>query len=911
MSHFAHRGRLAPLSAGLVLTIALAVLFVGVARAEEGVFGISSFSTTVSSPQAGAHADFTTSFAFDTDEAGGMIGQVKDVRVQLPVGVVGDPQATPMCSAAKFSAFDCPTSAQVGVLNTRFAIPGEAPFEEQTAVYNMVPSPGHAATLASTLAFTTVVIQTDVRRDGSYGLEANVRDVSSLLPLQSSSLTLWGVPADPSHNPQRIGPPPGYGTPTGAGVVGQAPFMINPSACEGPLEGSLSVDSWENPGVFVTQTASLAAFTGCDALHSSPTIGVTPETTQAASPSGYEVDLGIPQNLGAYELATPDLRSTVVTLPAGTVVSPAAANGLGVCSEAQIGLGTGSTVACPDASKIGTLEAVTPVLANPLVGSVYLAAQSANPFGSLLAIYLVAEAPGVQVKLPGEVHLDPVTGQITTTVQGLPQAPISQIKLHLFGGPGAALVTPALCGAYTTNAQLASYSSLTPAEPSSVFQITSGPGGAGCSGTQPFNPAFTAGTTNNQAGGFSPFTLTLARSDGDQELAGIVVHTPPGLLGLIKSVPLCGEPQASQGTCGAGSLIGHATVAAGAGPDPLYVSGQVFLTGPYKGAPYGLSVVVPAIAGPFDLGTVIVRSAVSVDPHTAQITVSSDALPSILQGVPLQLKTVNVTIDRQGFTFNPTSCEPLSVTGTLTSTQGATSQVSSPFHAANCAALGFHPAFSVSTGSKTSKQNGASLTVNIGYPSGAQANIHSVAVSLPRQLPSRLTTIQQACTEAAFAQNPASCPAGSNVGTAVATTPVLAGPLTGPVYLVSHGGAAFPDLVLILQGEGVTIELVGSIDIKHGVTSSTFATVPDAPVSSFTLKFPQGPHSALTTNLPAKAKGNLCGQNLVMPTTITGQNGAVVKQSTKIAVSGCPKAKPTRRAHSKKKTKKGKNKKGK
>jgi hypothetical protein len=420
---------------------------------------------------------------------------------------------------------------------------------------------------------------------------------------------------------------------------------------------------------------------------------------------------------------------------------------------------------------------------------------------------------------------------------------------------------------------------------SDTFQINGGCGGG-------FNPSFSAGTTGNEAGGFSPFTATFSRSDQDQNLSGVSVKTPPGLLGVIKGVEQCLEPQAGQGACGAGSLIGHTTVAAGAGPDPFWVQGgQVFLTGPYKGAPFGLSVVVPAVAGPFNLGNVVVRAAISVDSRTAQITVSSDPLPTILQGIPLDVRTVNVTIDRPGFMFNPTSCESLSVGGTLTSTQGATANVSSRFQAANCTSLKFKPSFTVSTQAKTSKKNGASLDVKVGYPAGAQANIRSVAVSLPRQLPSRLTTIQQACPEATFNANPAGCPVGSVIGTALARTPILASPVVGPAYLVSHGGAAFPDLVVILQGEGVTLDLVGSIDIKKGVTSSTFASVPDAPIGSFELKLPQGPHSGLAAVLPAKAKGSLCGTTLTMPTTLTGQNGAQIKQSTRIAVTGCAKAK--------------------
>jgi hypothetical protein len=397
---------------------------------------------------------------------------------------------------------------------------------------------------------------------------------------------------------------------------------------------------------------------------------------------------------------------------------------------------------------------------------------------------------------------------------------------------------------------------------------------------------------SNQAGAFSAFTTTISRNDQDQNLGAVVVRTPPGLLGMLSKVSLCGEPQAGQGTCPQASLIGHTTVTAGPGPDPVTVTGgQVFLTGPYNGAPFGLSIVVPAIAGPFNLGNVVVRAAISVDPHTSQITISSDPLPQIREGIPLDVRTINVNIDREGFVFNPTSCEPLSVGATISSVQGATASLSSRFQAANCALLPFKPKFMASTAAKTSRAKGASLDVKVAYPKGSEANIAKVAVDLPGKLPSRLTTIQKACLAAVFNANPASCPPASNIGTATAITPVLNVPLSGPAYLVSYGNAAFPNLVIILQGQGVKLELVGSLYIaKNGVTKSAFDTVPDAPISSFELKLPQGPTSALTTaHLPAKARGSLCKIKLVMPTTITAQNGAVIKQQTKIAVSGCAK----------------------
>ena len=580
------------------------------------------------------------------------------------------------------------------------------------------------------------------------------------------------------------------------------------------------------------------------------------------------------------------MRKTVVVLPLGVAVSPSAANGLEACTEAEIELHGPKAPACPPSSKVGSVEVVTPLLEHPLQGALYVAQQGekvngvpvpgTNPFGSLLALYVVAEGSGVLIKLAGEGTLDPATGQITATFDNTPEQPFSELKVHVFGGPRAPLVTPSACGTYTTNSQLTPWSSEVAKEPSSSFTISSG-----C-GPQGFSPSFTAGSVNSQGGAFSPFTLTLARKDGEQRLASLRVQEPPGLLGVLKSVVQCPEPQASLGTCGPESLIGHMTVGAGPGPDPVWVGGNVYLTGPYGGAPFGLSIVTHAAAGPFDLGDVVVRARINVDPHTGQITVSSEPFPTILQGIPLDVRTVNVTVDRPGFLFNPTNCAPLSVSGTVSSTSGASAAVSSPFEAANCGLLPFKPRFAVSTQAKTSKLEGALLHVEVASAPG-QANIGKVAVSLPKRLPSRLSTLNKACLAAVFEANPASCPAASQVGAATATTPLLAHPLAGPAYLVSHGGAAFPDLVIVLQGEGILIDLVGNTKIKKGITSSTFNAVPDVPITKFDLTLPRGPHSVLTAN------GSPCASPLKMPTTITGQNGAVVTQTTKITVSGCPK----------------------
>jgi hypothetical protein len=831
------------------------------------------------------------------------VHDVKDVVVDLPVGLVGSALATPRCTYAQLSSpARCPADTVIGHLKTEPRVSAGV----AGPLYNMTPEHGTVAQFGffdgqnGTHTLSASVVPTPT----GYVLRTTTSDIPQV-PLTGLSASIYGNPAvrqeEIAQSEEKT-----------ASKISPVALFTDPSGCSGePLVTSVHIDSWQSPGRlnadgtpdfsdpnWVGASTSAPPVTGCDLLQFSPGLSVQPETTVAGSPTGLNVQMSVAQSEDPLTLASPPLRDASIVLPAGVSLNPAAANGLGSCSLAQIGLGSAAPPRCPASSKVGSVELQTPLLAGTLGGSIYLAAQEENPFHALVAAYIVVEDPatGIVLKVPGQLRLDPGTGQITGVFDENPQFPFSDLRLHFFGGQRGVLTTPQACGTYTTGSELSPWSapdSGPAATPSDSFQIT-----GGCAGG--FAPGFEAGTTATQAGGFAPFTMTLTRSDQDQGLAGVTLRMPPGLLGVLKSVALCGEPQASQGTCGQESLIGHTTVLAGAGPDPVSVGGQVFLTGPYKGAPFGLSIVVPAVAGPFDLGTVVVRAAINVDPHTAALTVTSDPLPSILRGIPLDIKTVNVTVDRTGFTFNPTSCEPLSVGGTVTSTQGAQAQVSSGFHAANCAALGFKPVFSASSLAKTSRQGGAALDVKLAYPSGAQANIHAVAVTLPRQLPARLSTIQQACPEAVFNANPASCDAGSAIGTGTASTPILSTPLTGPAYLVSHGGAAFPDIDVVLQGQGITLDLVGHVSItKSGITSSTFTEVPDAPVSSFDLSLPEGPHSGLA------AVGSLCAEPLTMPTTITGQNGARLTQTTRIKVSGCTATKKkkhkAKRKHHKKK----------
>jgi hypothetical protein len=879
--------------------------------------------------QAGSHPfQLTTTIALNgvLEEEGSMGLQPypaalgKDLRFRLPPGLIGNPTPFPRCTLAQFltaghyESFGedlCPPQTAIGVAKVTVYVPHSSVNGAENftvPLFNLEPSVGEPARFGFYVASVPVFLDTAVRTGGDYGVTVTVANITQEAAFLGSEVTFWGVPGDARHDNAR-----GYGCleiarkqtfhpPCNALEANSPPpLLVLPTSCTGPLQTSVEADSWKQEGVFVSAPSSeaLPALDGCNRLPFDPSIGVAPDGQAGSTASGLTVGVHVPQDLvlNPTGLAEANVKDTTVALPAGVGLNPAAADGLQSCSEAQVALNSAGASSCPDASKVGTVRIKTPLLPNPLEGAAYLAAQDANPFGSLVALYVVALDPvsGSLVKLAGEVVPDPVTGQLVSTFKNTPQLPFEDFELHFFGGSRAPLSTPGLCGSYTTVASIAPWSGNEPADANSTFNIVSGPNGSACSDPLPFDPALTAGTTSIQAGGFSPFTMTMSRPDGSQDLQAVELKMPPGLLGVVSSVVLCAEEQANAGTCGPGSLIGHTIVSVGVGGDPFSVTGgEVFLTGPYEGAPYGLSIVNPAKAGPFDLGKVVVRARIEVDPLTADLTVTTDtsgphAIPHILDGIPLQIQHVNVLIDRPGFTFNPTDCEKLQVGGSLTSDQGATAALAVPFQVTNCAVLAFKPVFKVSTAGRTSRRNGASLAVKLSYPPGSfgrDANVKAVKVDLPKQLPSRLTTLQKACPDGTFNQNPASCPVGSRIGMATATTPVLTSGLSGPAYFVSHGGAKFPELVIVLSGSGVTVQLHGETFISPaGITSSTFRQVPDVPIGTFELKLPQGAGSALAAN------GNLCTARLKMPTTFTAQNGMVIKQSTPITATGCPKKK--------------------
>ena len=932
-----------------------------------------SFHVTASGYQAGEHADLTTTFSFD-HSAGEEEQTSNDLRstiVNLPAGFVGSDTAVPACSYAQLegssSGAGCPAETQVGTISVDVDL-RRVPVHVIDPVYNMRSVTGVAATLGFNLIGQITQVLTVSVRPGDLGLTVTSPSIEDFGEPKDVSVTIWGVPASPAHNEQR-------GLATAEYKRGelsvlnpgeqkvQIPiraYLSNPTSCTGtPLEATMSADSWEEPESYSEASAEIPAITGCERNPFYPSFEALPTTTSAESPSGLNTALVVPQTYEDPEsLASSELENTRVTLPEGMTINPSAGSGLGSCSPAQYAAETAFSLpgeGCPPESKIGSIEIETPLLNEKLTGAVYVATPYDNPFseeghpnGSLLALYVVAKdrERGVIVKVAGKMEPNLETGQIVAWFDNTPQEPFSRFVLKFRPGATAPLVSPPACGSYSAQAELTPWSA--PTEPrlvrSTPFVITQGVREGPCpsGGVPPFGPQVVAGTENNVAGPYSPFYLRITRQDGEQEITGFSTTLPPGLTGNLTGIPFCGEAAIEAArkqtgaeaeehpACPAASEIGHTIVSAGVGTVLAQTPGKIYLAGAYHGDPLSLVSITSAKVGPFDLGTVVIRFGLKLNPTTAQVEVdaaTSEPIPHIIKGIVVHVREIHVYMSRANFTLNPTSCEPLRIADTITGgganpanpADWAPVTVTSPFQAADCANLAFTPTFTVSTSGKTSKSGGASLSVKLSFPSGSvgkQANIREVKVDLPKQLPSRLTTLQKACTEKAFEANPASCPGESIVGHAIAHTPILPVPLEGPAYFVSHGGAKFPELIIVLQGYGLTIDLHGETFIsKAGITSSTFHQVPDEPVNTFELTLPQGKYSALAAN------GNLCALTktvtvkkkvtirvkghkktvtrkvkktepaaLTMPTLFVGQNGDTIHQSTPVTVTGCPKA---------------------
>jgi hypothetical protein len=835
------------------------------------------------------------------------VEHLRDLSFELPAGFIGNLTSVPVnCTVLDVKNDKCPATAAVGGVDIESA----GDFTKPAPLYRVIAEDGYVAAFALKpvpLSGVTYVLRAKVRSNGDYGVTA----MSPLAPQGPLFLALkFGTLC--SYGAKIISPGLGLefdGCKKASEVAPDlVPFLTNPTRCAGdaPVTGA-AADTWQNPGsldedgfapagdpAWKRASVSAAPTVGCEALNeawtgvSEPSFTFRPDSTRAAAPAAYTAHLHIPQT-GLSEadgLATAHLKDTTVTLPEGIALNPSAADGLGACTLEQAGyLGNDfpapnpirfrtNAPSCPNNSKVGTAEVTTPVLEDPLPGSVYLAAQDANPFGSRFAIYLVIDdkKTGTKATIPGRVSPDPQSGRVTTVFQNNPQAPIEDVELEIFGGNRASLVNPDRCGAYTTTTAFSPWSANNPdaplptelATPTDTVQIDGAPAGqpacAGSKAARPFAPGFDAGSVSLGAGRHTAFTVRITRAEGEQELSGVTVTSPPGFAATLKGVATCSEAavEAARGrtgkaevadpSCPASSQVGTTTVGAGAGPSPFYVkTGKAYLTGPYKGAPLSFTFVVPAVAGPFDLGVQVVRTALQLNPKTAQVTAVSDPLPQILDGVPLQVRDIRVEIDRPGFALNPTSCAAMAVSGTIEGGSGARADVSNRFQVGDCDKLGFKPKLKLALHGDTRRAAYQRLEATVTARPG-DANIARAAVTLPHSAFLAQEHIRTICTRVQFAAH--TCPKGSIYGRATAVTPLLDEPLSGPVYLRSSDNP-LPDVVVALRGPDsrpIEVELAGRTDSVNGGIRNTFDIVPDAPVSRFTLRLFGGKKSLIVNS---------------------------------------------------------------
>ena len=887
-------------------------------------------------------------------------GNLRNVTVDLPPGLIGNPTAVPECPKTRRIANDndrpfgtdpdelCPPSSVVGL--ALLTLPGGNPGEVRhhpALVFNMEPSPGVAAQFSFNYLNAQADLEATVRADGEYAVRVRVRNAANITQVLGVKVALWGDPADPVHDAQRcsniqgvpieevpprcdspIGGEPGtpYGPNPFPAHLERKAFLTLPTSCTAlgvGLETRMNAESWDPasapadasfishlpPGYDANDESTWdpatwgppQGATGCDELSFDPSFSAQPDSSLADSPSGLRVNLGFPQDgLDDPEgLGTAHLRDARVTLPEGMTINPSAANGLKACTDAQVGFNSATPVQCPEAAKIATVTATTPVLDEQLTGAVYIGSQlSDDPeSGDMFRIVLVLQNAqrGIFVKLLGKVRADADTGRLETTFAGNPQLPVSAISLRFKDGPRAPLAMPPDCGTKTVNASLSSWAGHL-VQRSDSFTIACTPG------LGVFAPSFQAGTLNPTGGAFSPFAVRINRPDRQGYIRGLTIEMPPGLIGKLKDVPQCAGAQAAAGTCGIESRVGTATVGAGPGTNPFYLDGSVSLTGPYKGAPFGLSTAVRVLAGPFDLGMVVVRQSIFVDPIDAHITVVSDPLPIIVKGVPVRLRSIAVDVNRPGFTINPTSCGPKQIKATMVSSVGAVHEATQHFQVGDCQALPFRPRLAMrltGRGQTTDGKHPGLRTVVTQAP--GQANLRSAAVRLPLSLALDPENAQSDDLCEFEAGKRVDCPPSSIVGHAVARTPVLNRPLEGPVYFVKNVRVhprtgrlirTLPTLLIPLRGE-VAIDLRATTDVIDNKLVSTFPIVPDAPVSRFELTLKGGKRGILVAvrNICRRPRGQIADMEF------DAQNGKRADRGVRMKTPCAKKKKAAARKH--------------
>ncbi len=832
-------------------------------------FGLEEVKASLSTTQAGAHPDLSFSFDIAKDPASepNVFGlkdgyaSTRDIRFELPPGLVGDPNVLGVpqqCTVEELLSYGepgggCPNGSQVG-LSTIYAYGLSQTFTEP--VYMMAPPGGDVVARVGTIAgIYPTFIDFRVRSEGDYGLNAEVSEATAAARLIRLDTTTWGVPVAPAHDKERCTPKEAF---FGCVISPERPpgsrplsFLTNPTRCGVPLEMRVAASSWVEPDRFDTKTASFPEISGCDKLPFGPALTVNPTNHHTSNPTGLDITIRLPASDGVNVLEPSQTRDIRIDLPPGIAINPGSADGLATCSVAQVRFGERVGAECPDAATMASTEFEVGGLSRRLKGAIYL--REPEP-GNLFRIWIVADDLGAHVKLPGQLEVDKETGQIHSVVLENPQVPLREAKLLFKSGFRAPLMTPHTCGTYLTHYEFVPWSGTSPVAGNTAMSIDEG-----CD-TGGFKPKLSAGSTDAQGGAFSPFVFMIAREDSEQNIEGLNVSLPRGLAASFAGIAHCEGADAETGHCPAASRIGKTVVADGAGPNPLWVPQPgkdptaIYLAGPYKGAPFSIVAVVPAQAGPFDLGLEVVRSAVFVDPNTAQATAKADPLPQIIEGIPITYRTINVQLDRPHFSLNPTSCAQKQTEATLTSAEGALAHPSSPFAASDCASLGFKPKLSFRLSGATHRGAHPSLKATLRARRG-DANIASTQVTLPHSEFLDQGHIRTVCTRVQFAAH--QCPPGSIYGHAVARSPLFDFPLEGDAILRSSDHF-LPDLVLALHGPAampIEVDVVGRIDSVGGGIRTSFETIPDAPIASFTLNMQGGKKGLLQNSAELCAKG--------------------------------------------------------
>jgi len=843
-------------------------------------FGIDSIEAALSTTQAGAHPDLTFTFEMKQDpesepnEFGLSDGYAtpRNIRFELPPGLIGNPnvlglpqQCTVQELLTSIDGDGCPSGSQVGT-STIFGYELNREFVEP--VYMMAP-PGSdvVARLGLVAGVLPTFIDLRVRSESDYGLVAEISDAPVAAKLVRAETTTWGVPAAHSHDSERCTVAEAFGgcitSPSRPPGSRPLPLLTNPTRCGVPLEMRVGADSWNQPGVFDTKSSAFPSISGCDKLPFGPDLTVEPTSHAADAPAGADITIRLPEANGVDVLEPAQMRSLRVKLPRGLAFNPSAGDSLATCSPEQVRFGTRDASACPNASKLADTEFDIPVLARNLRGAVYLREpEPGHPF----RIWIVADDLGLHVKLQGELEVDRQSGQITSVTSEIPQAPIREAKLEFKSGYRAPLVTPNRCGTFQTEYEFTPWSGGTPVKSSTPMTIDEG-----CD-TGGFDPKLSAGVAEPEAGKHSPFIFTLTREDGEQNPEGLDITLPKGLAATFAGVQRCEGADAETGQCPAGSRIGRVVAAVGAGPTPLWVpqAGKrptaIYLSGPYKGAPLSIVAVVPRQAGPFDFGDEVLRSAINVDPETAQATAQADPLPQLIEGIPIAYRAINVQLDRKGFTLNPTSCTLKRTEAKITSAEGAVARPASRFAATDCAKLGFKPRLSFRLFGGTRRGAHPKLRAVI-RPRPGEANIGAFSITLPHSEFLDQSHIKTVCTRVQFKAH--QCPPGSIYGQVSATTPLFDEPLSGDLYLRSSDHL-LPDMVAVLRGPAslpVEVHSVGRIDSIKGGIRATFESIPDAPITNVVATFPGGAKGLLENST------NLCIGTHRVTAKMSGQNG--------------------------------------